>query len=126
VNPGFVPGPALDAEIGTSLQALAMAPVAGGRRLISAGETWMMSRMAREMHAVHSDRARKIPVGVLSAGMVRMLSLADASVRTLQAGLGVSPTGDSACTATLTGVAFTTAAEAVSSASRALIEPGLA
>lgn len=75
---------------------------------------------------MHSDRARKIPVGVLSAGMVRMLLLFDASLRTLQAGLGVSPTGDSACTARLTGVAFTTAAEAVRSASRAWIERGLA
>jgi hypothetical protein len=85
-----------------------------------------MSRMAREMRAAHPDRARKIPVGVLPPSMVRMLSLVDASLRTLQADLGVSATGDSACTATLTGVAFTTAAEAVSSASRALIEPGLA
>ena len=47
-------------------------------------------------------------------------------LRKLQAGLGVSRAGDSACTATLTGVAFTTAAEAARSASRALIERGLA
>jgi nucleoside-diphosphate-sugar epimerase len=156
VNPGFVLGPALDAEIGTSLQALAMilrgaypavppvdfpvvdvrdlaavqvaamAPAAGGRRLIAAGETWTMSRMAKEMRAAHPERARKIPVGVLPAGMVRMLSLFDASLRTLRADLGVSPTGDSAYTSALTGVAFRPAAEAVRSASRSLIERGLA
>jgi nucleoside-diphosphate-sugar epimerase len=109
VDPGVVPGPALDAEIGTSLQAFAMilmgacpagspvdfpvvdvrdlaavqvaamAPVAGGRRLIAAGETWTMSRMAKEMRAAHPDRAGKIPVGVLPASTVRMLSLFDGS-----------------------------------------------
>ena len=156
VNPGFILGPALDAEIGTSLQALAMilrgaypavppvdfpvvdvpdlatvrvaamAPAAGGRRLIATGETWTMSRMAMEMRAAHPERARKIPLGVLSAGMVRIRSLFDASLRTLRADLGVSATGDSAYTSALTGVAFLPAAEAVRSASRSLIELALA
>jgi hypothetical protein len=58
--------------------------------------------------------------------MVRIRSLFDASLRTLRADLGVSPTGDSAYTSALTGVAFRPAAEAVRSASRSLIELALA
>jgi dihydroflavonol-4-reductase len=133
---GFVLGPALDADIGTSLQALAMllkgaypavppvdfpvvdvrdlaavhvaamAPAAGGRRLIATRETWSMSRMGQEMRAAHPDRARKIPVGVLPAPVVRLMSVFDASLRTLRADLGVRPTGDSAETTRLTGVTF--------------------
>lgn len=156
VNPGFVLGPALDADVGTSLQALAMilkgvypavppvdfpivdvrdlaalhvaamAPAASGRRLIATGETWSMSRMAREMRAAHPERARRIPVGVLPAFAVRLLSLFDASLRTLRADLGVRPTGDSAYVTKLTGVDFRPAAEAVRAASQSLIKLGLA
>jgi dihydroflavonol-4-reductase len=156
VNPGFVLGPALDADIGTSLQALAMllkgaypavppvdfpvvdvrdlaavhvaamAPAAGGRRLIATRETWSMSRMGQEMRDAHPDRARKIPVGVLPAPVVRLMSVFDASLRTLRADLGVRPTGDSAETTRLTGVTFRPAAEAVRAASASLIAHGLA
>lgn len=156
VNPGFVLGPALDGDIGTSLQALgmilkgaypavppvdfpivdvrdlarlqvaAMAPAVGGRRLIAAGETWSMAQMAQEMRAAHPARARRIPVRVLPAAAVKVLSLFDASLRTLGADLGVRPVGDSAYVTQLTGVEFRRAAEAVRAASRSLIEHGLA
>jgi len=86
-----------------------------------------MSRMVQEMRAAHPERARKTPVGVLSSWHgQRMLSMFDASLRTLQADLGVSPTGVSVYTSTLTGVAFRPAAEAVRSALPSLIELGLA
>ena len=82
--------------------------------------------MGQEMRDAHPDRARKIPVGVLPAPVVRLMSMFDASLRTLRADLGVRPTGDSAETTRLTGVTFRPAAEAVRAASASLIAHGLA
>ena len=82
--------------------------------------------MGQEMRAAHPDRAPKIPVGVLPAPVVRLMSVLDASLRTLRADLGVRPTGDSAETTRLTGVTFRPAAEAVRAASASLIAHGLA
>ena len=41
----------------------------------------------RHLCAAHPDRARKIPVGVLPAPVVRLMSVFDASLRTLRADL---------------------------------------
>jgi nucleoside-diphosphate-sugar epimerase len=155
VNPGFVLGPLLDADAGTSLAALslilkgaypavppvefpvvdvrdlaavhvsAMSAQCGGRRLIASGETWSMAAMAREMRAAHPERARKIPTAVLPGFMVSMLAAFDPSLRTLRADLGVAPVADAGYVSALTGVTFRPAAEAVRAASESLLRFGV-
>ncbi len=156
VNPGFVLGPAMDRDSGTSLDALALLlkgaypavpPVhfptvdvrdvaalhvaamrapVGGRRLMAAGETWSMARMGQELRAAFPDRARKIPASELPAAMVRLLSNFDPSLRTLRADLGAEPQARSSYVTELTGLTFRPAAEAVRSAGESLIRFGIA
>jgi hypothetical protein len=151
-NRGFVLGPALDAEIGTSPQALALIlkgtcpatpsfdfPVLEMRDLAAvqvaaiAPAASLRQEKPGPCRAGREKCAQRLPTvpgrsrsrGV-AAGMVRMLSLFDAFLRTLQADPVVSPSCDSGCPSTLTGVAFLPAAGAVRLASRAVIERGLA
>lgn len=151
INPGFVLGPALDAEIGASLEVVklfmtgaypAMPPVhfpvvdvrdlaalhlkaldapVGGRRLIGSGETISMQDMAKILRADLPDRARKIPTAVLPKAMVRLLAMVDPTLKTVLADLYARPVADAAYVTALTGVAFRPAREAVTAAGRSLI-----
>lgn len=155
VNPGFVLGPLLDADAGTSLAALsmvlrgaypavppvhfpvvdvrdlaavqvkAMTAACGGRRLIASGETWSMAQMAREMRAAHPDRAKKIPTAELPRPMVSVVALFDRALGTLRGDLGVVPVAEADYVTALTGVRFRPAADAVRSASTSLIHYGV-
>lgn len=156
VNPGFVLGPLMDKDSGTSLDALglllrgaypavppvhfpiidvrdlaqlhvaAMTAPVAGRRLIGAGETFSMAQMAAELRAAFPERAAKIPVRVLPVFALRLLALFDRAVRALRADLGAKPLADSAETRRLTGVDFRPAGAAVRAAGDSLIRFGLA
>ncbi|NWH07612.1 MAG: NAD-dependent epimerase/dehydratase family protein [Alphaproteobacteria bacterium] len=155
VNPAFVLGPAMDKDSGTSLDAIALImrgtypalpPVhfpivdvrdlsrlhvatmtadVAGRRLIGAGETWSLKRMAGELRAAFPAYAAKIPTREMPAFFVHLLGLFDRPVRALRADMGVVPVADSQETTALTGVTFRPAAEAVRAAGETLIRFGL-
>ncbi|MBA4339897.1 MAG: epimerase [Hyphomonas sp.] len=154
INPGFVLGPALDAEIGASLEVIklfmtgaypAVPPVhfpvvdvrdlaalhikaltapVGGRRLIGSGETISMQDMAKILRADLPDRAKKIPTGVLPKEVVRLIALFDPTLKTVLADLYARPVADAAYVSELTGVTFRPARDAVVAAGRSLIATG--
>jgi nucleoside-diphosphate-sugar epimerase len=155
IHPGFVLGPCLDKDAGTSLEVIklfmtgaypAVPPVhfpvvdvrdiaalqvaaqtapVGGRRLIGAADTMSMKDMALELRSAFPDRSRKIPTSELPATMVRILGLFDPTLRTLRADLGVRPVADMQKTTADTGVCFRAGREAVRAAAESLIEHGL-
>lgn len=155
INPGFVLGPALDGEIGASLEVIklfmtgaypavppvyfpvvdvrdlaplhvkAIAAPVGGRRLIGSGETISMHDMAMMLREAMPERARKIPKGVLPESLVRALALFDRTLKTVIPDLSGRPVADAGYVTELTGVTFRPAREAVAAAGRSLVENGV-
>jgi len=154
IHPGFVLGPLIDQDYGTSVGVLrlflkgaypSVPPVAfpivdvrdlaqlhgvalkapvSQRRLIAAGETMRFVDMVSALKQAY-PKIHKLPKGELSVGIVRILSLFDKSLGTLSADLGRVPQCDSAYVSDLTGVHFRSAKQSVLDTAQSLMDMGL-
>jgi dihydroflavonol-4-reductase len=154
VNPGFVAGPTLDADVGASLEAIEMFlkgaypavppvafPMVDVRDVAALHVAAMTSEGAsgrrllaagetvsmQEMAKIMKAAypARKIPTGQLPAWLIRLLSNFDRTMKAILPDLGMRPIARSAYVTELTGVSFRSAKEAVESAAASLIEQGV-
>jgi nucleoside-diphosphate-sugar epimerase len=154
IHPGFVLGPLLDSDYGTSvgvirlflkgaypsvppvafpvvdvrdlaqLHGLALKAPVAQRRLIAAGETMSFAAMVAALKEAYPER-KNLPSGELAEGLVRFLSLFDKSLGTLSADLGRKPMVDSTYVTELTGAMFRPAKESVIDTAKSLLEYGL-
>lgn len=154
IHPGFVLGPLLDKDYGTSvgvvrlflkgaypsvppvafpvvdvrdlakLHGLALKSPVAQRRLIAAGETMRFVDMVTTLKEAYPLRAN-LPKGELLEGFVRFLSLFDKALGTLSADLGRSPKVDSGYVSALTGVNFRPAKDSLLDTAQSLIDHGL-
>ncbi|ESQ88956.1 epimerase [Asticcacaulis sp. AC460] len=156
INPGLVVGPPLDADISTSLEAVALLlrgaypavpPVSfvlvdvrdvaavhvaamtapvGGQRLLVADETLTMSQMAQALRDAFPERARRIPVTIMPAWALRFLSLFDGTLKTVVGDLNKHPIADTQITRKLTGVTFRRGRDSMIEGAKAMVRMGLA
>ncbi|MBF9030821.1 NAD-dependent epimerase/dehydratase family protein [Rhodobacterales bacterium HKCCE3408] len=94
-------------------------PEAEGKRFIASAGTMTMPQMARHLKAAHPDR--KIATGVAPKWLLRLLSLADPSIRTVLPGIGVYPTFDNTQARSVLGIDFTPAETALDRAAAAIL-----
>lgn len=149
INPGLVLGQPLDGAFGTSLQLMErivggkdpMQPDVGfgvvdvadvsamhvralerpgtaGKRYIASGASVTLPQIARHLAGRYPDR--KIATRVAPKALLRVLSLFDASIRTVLPALGVMPRFDTARARADMGIAFTDWKVAVERAAEAV------
>ena len=144
INPGLVVGPALDDDIGASVELIRLMikgeypavppisfptvdvrdvaalhvsaferPETGGRRLIAAGETASLLKIAQIIREAAPALATKLPKRELPALLVRIAAKFDTRLTSIIADLGTIPHADTGYVSDLTGVTFRNAREAV-------------
>ncbi|MBI1384009.1 MAG: NAD-dependent epimerase/dehydratase family protein [Rhizobiales bacterium] len=117
--------PIADARDVARLQVAAMvAPGAGGRRLMAGEATLSLAEIGQVLRTELGAHARRVPTRELPAALVRMLALVDPKVRAAVAGLDCRCHVETGYVTELTGVRFRPAREAVTAATRSLIETG--
>jgi len=153
INPALVLGSPMDANYGTSLELIERVlsgkdpmqpnigfgvvdvadisamhiaamdrPEAIGQRFIGSGGTMTMPEVAQHLAARHPDR--KIATRIAPKFMLQLLSIFDASIKTILPGIGEAPQFDSSKARQVLGIDFTPPHQAVEMAADAILAKG--
>lgn len=118
--------PTVDVRDLAALHIAAMdSPGTAGQRLLAAADTLSMQEMALVLKEAFPAFERKIPTKELPAFVVRLMSIFDASLKSVTADLGRRRKARTAYVTEKTGIAFRPAREAVIAAAESLIEYGV-